>query len=310
MVYYDIALNSAKTDRQEEIGCLQKGVPFMISTFNLTKLHSLLMDFHNLTQIRITVFDDTFRELAAYPQERASFCRIIRTDPKGSRECMRCDAKACEIAARRHSPYTYRCHAGLTESIAPLFLGNIVIGYLLFGHVFSYPSHQEGWEQIQKLCEHYQIDKNALKDACWERPVISADYITSATHILNAVASYLCLERMVSLRQQELPVQIDEYILNHYTENIDARLLCQKFGIGKTQLYEIAKQNYGIGIAEHIRNLRIEKAKQLLEESDLPLAEIAARCGFSDYNYFITVFKRATGLPPRKYAKELHRKSD
>ena len=47
---------------------------------------------------------------------------------------------------------------------------------------------------------------------------------------------------------------------------MDVNHLCKKFQIGKTLLYEIAKQNYGIGIAEHIRNLRIEKAKELLTE--------------------------------------------
>lgn len=275
----------------------------MISSFNLTKLHSLLKDFYDLTHIRITVFDDTFHELAAYPAEIAPFCQIIRTDHTGEKKCRLCDTHACEIAAKRHSSYTYRCHAGLTESIAPLYLGNIVIGYLLFGHVFSYPSHEKGWEQIEKFCRDYSIDMASLKAACYKQPIISEDYITSASHILQAVASFLCLEQMVSLRHQELPVQIDEYISMHYTEQIDAMSICQKFDIGKTQLYEISKQNYGIGIAEHIRALRIEKAKRLLEASELPLAEIASQCGFKDYNYFITVFKRIVGIPPKKYRK-------
>lgn len=276
----------------------------MISSFDLTKLNSLLRDFYNLTKIRITVFDETFHELASYPEEIADFCRIIRGDENGRKECRLCDEKACEIAARRRSLYTYRCHAGLTESIAPLFLGNIVIGYLLFGHVFSYDSHEEGWRLIKEACSGYQIDMERLKEACFLQPLIPDDYITSASHILQAVGSFLCLERMVSLRQQELPVRIDEYISGHFTEDMDVPFLCRQFGIGKTQLYEIARQNYGIGIAEHIRNLRIEKAKDLLTESDLPLAEISARCGFKDYNYFITVFKRLVGVPPKKYSKQ------
>lgn len=276
----------------------------MISSFNLSKLNDLLKDFYNLTKIRITIFDDTFHELAAYPEHVSSFCQLIRSDARGEQECRLCDANACAIAARRHSPYTYRCHAGLTESIAPLYLGNIVIGYLLFGHVFSYPSHAKGWEQIQQLCKNYAIDMDALKAACYERPIISDDYITSASHILEAVASYLCLERMVALRQQELPVLIDEYISAHFSENINALSICEEFKIGKTQLYEIASQSYGVGIAEHIRNLRIKKARTLLlEYPDLSIAEIASKCGFSDYNYFITVFKRLTGMSPKIYQK-------
>lgn len=275
----------------------------MISSFDMAKLKLLLKDFYNMTNIRITVFDDSFHELAAYPEQIAPFCRIIRSDTDAAAQCHQCDAQACEIAAKRRALYTYRCHAGLTESITPIIIGNIIIGYLLFGHAFSYASYEEGWEQIQKLCEGYSIDMNKLETACRKQPLIADGYISSASHIMQAVASYLCMERMVSLRQQELPVQIDEYILAHFTENIDAMHLSKHFGIGKTQLYEIANQNYGIGIAAHIRNLRIEKARRLLsEQSGLSLAEIAAECGFDDYNYFITVFKRTTGVSPRAYA--------
>ena len=46
---------------------------------------------------------------------------------------------------------------------------------------------------------------------------------------------------------------------------------------------------------------RLEKAKKMLMESELPLAEISAQCGFKDYNYFITVFKKTVGIPPKKY---------
>ena len=143
----------------------------------------------------------------------------------------------------------------------------------------------------------------ALKMSSMQQPLITQDYISSASHIMQAVAAYLCMERTVSLHRQELPVQIDEYIQTHFTEDLDAMQLAKHFGIGKTQLYEISRQSYGMGIAEHIRNLRIEKAKQLLsEQSSLSLAEISSECGFNDYNYFITVFKRMVGMPPKAYA--------
>ena len=91
----------------------------MISSFNLDKLEDLLRDFHTLTRIRITVFDDKFRELTAYPKQPASFCQLIRTDDAAKEACSLCDKRACETASRRHAPYTYRCHAGLTERALP-----------------------------------------------------------------------------------------------------------------------------------------------------------------------------------------------
>lgn len=276
----------------------------MISTFDLSKLQTLLKDFYTLTQIRLTVYDDSFHELASYPEHVAPFCQIIRSTEEGRKNCQLCDRNAFQTASKRRSLYTYRCHAGLTESITPIIVSNIVIGYLFFGHVFSYPSYEEGWEEISKNCGKYSLDMNELKNACMESPVISTDFISSSSHIMQAVASYLCMERMVTLRQQELPVQIDKYIQEHFTENIEAVSIASHFGIGKTRLYEIAKESYGIGIAEYIRNLRIEKSKQLLtERPELPLAEIASLCGFPDYNYFITTFRKKVGMPPKSYQR-------
>ena len=133
----------------------------MISTFNLSKLNSLLQDFYRITNLRFTVSG-----------QNAPRCRIIRTDKNAAAQCARCDAHACEVAARSRSAYTYRCHAGLTESIAPLTLGNIVIGYLFFGHVFSYPTYEEGWKNVREKCASYHIDESALKAACFAIPII------------------------------------------------------------------------------------------------------------------------------------------
>ncbi len=250
----------------------------MISTFNLTKLNHLLKDFYTITRIRITVFDDALRELAAYPASVSPLCRIIRTDPAALENCARCDRHACETAAARHTAYTYQCHAGLTESISPLYMGNLIIGYLLFGHVFSFPSREEGWRTIRKKCGNYKIDFQELEAAAAVYPVIPAEYITSASHILEAVASYLCLEQMTALKHKELPVRIDEYLSAHYTEEISA--------------------------------LRIGKAKKLLTESDLGISEISRECGFTDYNYFIAVFKKMTGLPPGQYRTQKKERKD
>lgn len=277
----------------------------MISTFDLTKLNSLLKDFYNITRIRISVMDENLQELASYPKQHSELCRLIRQNPAARAACLRCDREGCRAAAANRSLHTYQCHAGLTESISPLFMSNILIGYLLFGQVLSSPTRKEGWQMVERCCRPYGLDAKALEAACRKQPLRSVDFIASASHILQAVASYLCLERMAVLKYQELPVQIDQYILTHCTENLIAEDICAHFGIGRTQLYEIARQNYGMGIAKYIRHLRMEKAKELLSlQPPLPLSEIAARCGYTGYNYFITAFKNEVGLPPRKYLNQ------
>ena len=107
-------------------------------------------------------------------------------------------------------------------------------------------------------------------------------------------------------REDLLEVRLDTYIANHYTEALDAARLSRALGIGKTQLYALTKKLYQQGMAKRIRELRMKKAKSLLREQiDLPLVEVAWRCGYQDYNYFFTVFKREVGCTPREWRNEL-----
>ena len=277
----------------------------MISIFDLEKLSGLLKDFYEISHIRITVFDENLTELVSYPERVAPYCAVIRGTSKGFDACMACDRQACEKAAKKHSTYIYRCHAGLTEAVTPLYVGDVLVGYILFGHVFSYPSHEEGWAVVEQRCADLRVNMRMLKDTIFSAALIEENYIRSAAQILHAVASYLILERMATLKEDLLAARLDAYLSAHYSDKIKAPMIAEYLGIGKTQLYELSKQLYGCGIAERIRALRMEKAKALLrEQKKLTLSEIAALCGYSDYNYFITVFSRETGWSPGDFRKK------
>ncbi len=277
----------------------------MFSTFNIEKLNALLEDFYNLTQIRITIFDDHFHELTSYPREIAPICQYIRQNPAAAEACRLSDRQASKRASELKSVYVYQCHAGLTEAVTPVYMGNILIAYLWFGHLLSYDSQITGWMNIRRCCREYRFDETELKELVMNLNIIPKQTILSASHILQSVASYLCIDRMITLHQQDLSLQIDEYISEHFSEELSVKTLCSHFHIGKTALYDITRQNYGVGIAEHIKNVRLDHAKKMLVDNhDLSISEIASACGFNDYNYFITVFKKATGYSPLKFRKK------
>lgn len=277
----------------------------MISIFDLDKLRGVLRDFYEICHIRITVFDENRTELISYPKDIAPYCTVIRGTMKGIDACMDCDRRACETAAKKRSTYIYRCHAGLTEAVTPLYVGDVLVGYLFFGHVFSYPSFVDGWEVIRRLCAPLRVNEPMLREALAEASPIEEGYVRSAAQILLAVASYLIMERMATLKEELLGSRLDAYLNEHFTEKLSAPQIAANLGIGKTQLYALSRQLYGCGTAERMRTLRMERAKKLLaEKKDMPVSEIASRCGFADYNYFFTVFSREVGCTPGKWRKQ------
>ena len=61
----------------------------------------------------------------------------------------------------------------------------------------------------------------------------------------------------------------------------------------------------GKTLVELITDLRMELAQKLLAQKELPVKEIAGRCGYSDQFYFSRIFKKQTGLSPKEYRGEV-----
>lgn len=277
----------------------------MVSVFDLEQLQSLLEDFHRITDIRITVFDRDLNELVSYPEHCAPFCQIVRSTIQGRTACAQCDREACAIAARENKTHIYRCHAGLTEAVAPLYVGKVLVGYLLFGHVFGYSTIEDGWKEIALRCRNLPVDMAALKASCGSCTQVSRDYIRSAARILHATASHLVQERMATVREDGIAARLDAYLSAHYTETVTPQTLCSVLGIGRSKLYRLSGQIYGCGISQQIRKLRMERASLLLQDHpELSIAQIAEDCGYADYNYFISVFSQFTGQSPGSYRSQ------
>ena len=95
--------------------------------------------------------------------------------------------------------------------------------------------------------------------------------------------------------------ELKEYIDNNLGNNITANSIGKKFGISRRTLYNIMKQHTELGIASYIRLRRLERAKYMLSTNNLSIVEIAEKVGFSDYNYFLRVFKNKFGISPKKF---------
>lgn len=277
----------------------------MIFNINSQKLEELLKHFYTLTKIHIAVFDDKFREIAIYPKTRSAYCRILRSSPQAGEECASCDREACQKSRQEHKMITYRCHAGLTETVTPIMHEKAVMGYIMLGQLLQTESYEKSWAALEPALSKYPVDLAALKTAYFKKRSYSSEKIIAAAKIMEACSGYIYLSRIIVLKEDALAAKLEKYISDHLNEPLNADLLCRELCISKTRLYELSEHSYGTGIAQHIRDLRIERAKLLLEESDKKIGEIADLCGFTDYNYFTKVFKRATGLTPREHRKQL-----
>lgn len=93
-----------------------------------------------------------------------------------------------------------------------------------------------------------------------------------------------------------------KYISENYSTELGLDFLAKKFALSTSHFSRLFKEITGIGINEYINNIRIIAAEKMLIETNLPITQIANRCGFNDSNYFATVFKKIKGISPKKFS--------
>jgi AraC-like DNA-binding protein len=78
--------------------------------------------------------------------------------------------------------------------------------------------------------------------------------------------------------------------------------------LNETYLSKLFKKETGQSVSEFIRDKKVEEACALLRYSDKTSVEIAADMGFSSHSYFISIFKKVTGMTPKEYRDQYFRK--
>ena len=107
--------------------------------------------------------------------------------------------------------------------------------------------------------------------------------------------------------EESFIIHLNRIIAEHMSDpDLDQQLICREMGVSRALLYNKMKAITGSGAKDYITKIRIEKAKSLIENTSLSIAEIAEMTGFSAQSYFSTAFKNYTGLTPSKY-KQVNR---
>lgn len=99
--------------------------------------------------------------------------------------------------------------------------------------------------------------------------------------------------------------RMHNYAEAHYKEDISLQTISFEFNANAAYLGRIFKEATGQSFSSYLNQVRIKKAKMLLNETGCTVHEIAERIGYNSTNYFVNVFKKYTGCFPSQY-REMH----
>lgn len=92
-----------------------------------------------------------------------------------------------------------------------------------------------------------------------------------------------------------------DFICAHLSQDISLREIAAAVGLSTFYFCRAFKNATGLSPYRYVLELRTERAKQLIAETNTPIAEIAALCGFNSPHQFSRTFAKLTGVAPRDY---------
>jgi AraC family transcriptional regulator len=96
---------------------------------------------------------------------------------------------------------------------------------------------------------------------------------------------------------------IDHHLAEEEEGRVPLRVVAKEVGISYFHFSRAFKQSIGTSPTNYIAERRIERAKKLIQETDLPISEIAIRSGFSSQSHFTTCFRRFAKVTPKSFRK-------
>lgn len=154
------------------------------------------------------------------------------------------------------------------------------LAYLNGGQTYRFTSRDEYLPQIMSM-----NDCDSMKN--WFMNKISE----SCKNILNKQEE----------RSSNIISQAKDYIKQHFSKDISLDDVSRQVNISPYYFSKIFKEETGENFIEYLTNIRIDKAKDLLRNTEYSMKEICTMCGYSDPNYFSRSFRKNVGVTPTEY---------
>ena len=97
--------------------------------------------------------------------------------------------------------------------------------------------------------------------------------------------------------------QVTQYLKQHYSEDININNVAEAVHYSPYYLSRLFKEEIGLTIIEYLTEIRLAAAKDLLENTELNLNQVALQSGYQDPSYFSRLFKKNAGISPNEYRR-------
>jgi len=230
----------------------------------------------------------------------ARYCRLLQDRLFGVGTCADLDERKRREANDAGRLISYRCHAGLLETLMPLYSGDHLVGYAAWGQVRSADLPPAG---LLSAWGH-RYDTDELLAAYDELPFIAADRIAAVTQLFVMSMQYMLSRHMITPRRDVDVQRIVDYIAEHVDRPITLGEVAALVHRSESSVSHLFTARLGRSFKRTLVEAKLEKAEEhMRDDPGITIAEAADRVGYSDPFHFSSIYKRYRGYPPKDFLR-------
>ncbi len=236
------------------------------------------------------------------------YCMAVKSDKTRWDRCIRSKRALQRSLERSPGPLVGHCPFGVMERAYPVLARGRVVGAV---SVTALKGDPERAQARLRRAERGSADAAALW-AVYQREL--HDYDTAMAEAecaagalaltLSALSEHSRLPgaaQSAPQRQHELVDRAMEYLYSQAAGSVRAADVAAFCHVSESYLQHLFAHQRGQSMVKTLAAIRLERARAMLREGDLPVHQVAELCGFDDPNYFSTVFSARYGESPRAY---------
>jgi two-component system response regulator YesN len=156
------------------------------------------------------------------------------------------------------------------------------------------------------IIKEYQLDVSNVMNDSMSKDVFECDTLDEIERYVQAVMSELLqfIKKEKGSTTNELIVQALSYINAHYNNKITLVSMAKELAVNSSYLSRLFLQETNTNFIHYLTELRVRKAKKMLTETNLSIADVSMHVGYDNPKYFDNVFKKSTGTNPNNFRKE------
>lgn len=234
------------------------------------------------------IFNVCMEKFLPYGGHNFEYCMRVKSCRKSDCDQRQRDLKR-RITKDNFGPFT--CFAGVTEFVFPIEQDGQRYGIVcLSGYRTDEKMNNRAYMQLSDKIPDKQIAKGI---------------ITPLLYMLESLIKNLKeAETFSEMNAADIMYQnVLRFISNNIDKAFSLTEICEQVGYSQTYVSREFKKRKGKSVFDYVIDLRIATATKLLTNTDLRVIDIAYQVGFSDVNYFTSLFKKRTGYSPSEVRK-------